>query len=489
MKTDRSTDYLISLVNELRKLPAETGWVEFKHNNADPEAIGEYISALANSAALAGKASAYLVWGVEDGSHAVVGTSFNPIGKKVGNEELENWLLKQMEPRIHFRFDCFAIEEMPVVLLEISRTLRHPVRFNGKEFIRVGSYKKRLKDYPETERELWRIFDQTPFERLLAAENLAIDEVLRRLDYPAYFDLFGRPLPEGREGILAALEADAIVQRNDAAGWGITNLGAILLAKRLTDFEPLGRKAVRVIEYEGKGRTRTLHEQVGAKGYANGFEGLIAYINSRVPANEVIEQALRKTVPMYPELAIRELVANAMIHQDFCITGAGPTVEIFSDRMEITNPGQPLVDPARFLDNPPRSRNEALASFLRRVGVCEERGSGIDKVVFQTEYYQLPAPRFEVAGDNTIAVLFAQRPLTRMDKDDRVRACYLHACLRYVERDFMTNSTLRERFGIERQNSAQASRLIKEATEAQAIRAYDAAASRRDMKYVPWWAG
>ncbi|WP_295580537.1 ATP-binding protein [uncultured Lamprocystis sp.] len=135
-------------------------------------------------------------------------------------------------------------------------------------------------------------------------------------------------------------------------------------------------------------------------------------------------------------------------------------VEIFSDRMEITNPGQPLVDPARFLDNPPRSRNEALASFLRRVGVCEERGSGIDKVVFQTEYYQLPAPRFEVAGDNTIAVLFAQRPLTRMDKDDRVRACYLHACLRYVERDFMTNSTLRERFGIERQNSAQASRLI-----------------------------
>ena len=74
-------------------------------------------------------------------------------------------------------------------------------------------------------------------------------------------------------------------------------------------------------------------------------------------------------------------------YQNFCVTGAGPTVEVFSDRMEVTNPGQPLLDADRFLDNPPRSRNEALASFLRRIGVCEERGSGIDKVVMQTEVY------------------------------------------------------------------------------------------------------
>ena len=72
---------------------------------------------------------------------------------------------------------------------------------------------------------------------------------------------------------------------------------------------------------------------------ACGFEGLIGYINALLPANEVIKQALRATVPMYPEIAIRELVANALIHQDFFVTGAGPLIELFAERMEITSPG------------------------------------------------------------------------------------------------------------------------------------------------------
>jgi predicted HTH transcriptional regulator len=146
------------------------------------------------------------------------------------------------------------------------------------------------------------------------------------------------------------------------------------------------------------------------------------------------------------------------------------------------------VKTERFLDTPPKSRNEALASFMRRVGVCEERGSGVDKVVFQTEFNQLPAPAFEVPEENTRAVLFAHRPLTRMDAEDRIRATYLHACLRYVSRDFMTNTTIRERFGIEPQNIAMASRLIKEAIQAGLICPHDPNAAPKMKKYVPFWA-
>ncbi len=270
MTGDRATEYLISLTHELRKLPNETGWVEFKVNKAEPDGIGEYISALANSAALAGKANAYLVWGIDDGSHALVGTSFDPAQQRVGNEELENWLLRLLTPRINFAFHALRVEGKRVVLLEISRTLRHPVQFKNQEFVRVGSYKKKLREYPGLERELWRIFDQTPFERLLAAENLPDEDVVRLLDYPAYFDLLGLPLPVGRDGVLAALVGDSMIRRNDAGMWDITNLGAVLLAKRLDEFGSLDRKAVRVIEYQGRGRTETLHEQVGGKGYANG---------------------------------------------------------------------------------------------------------------------------------------------------------------------------------------------------------------------------
>ena len=488
MTTDRGLDYLIGLVRELCKLPRETEWVEFKVNNAEPKEIGEYLSALANSAALVGKAFAYLVWGVDDKTHQVVGTRFSLTTAKVGNEELENWLLRLLAPKIHFRFFEVTVYGLPVVLLEIGRAFRHPVQFEGSEFIRVGSYKKRLKDHPEKERALWRIFDQTPFEQGIAAERMSGEDVLKLLDYPAYFDLLNLPLPEGRKGILLALNSGELIQPHEAGDWNITNLGAILFAKRLADFLSLGRKAVRVIVYRGNSRLETLRERELVMGYANGFEGLIGYINSVLPSNEEIGRAFRKTVRMFPELAVRELVANAIIHQDFFVTGAGPMVEIFEDRMEITNPGVPLVETDRFLDTPPKSRNEALASLLRRIGICEERGSGVDKVVSQTEHYQLPAPVFEAPGENTRAILFAHRPLSKMDKSDRVRACYLHACLKYVNRDYLTNSSIRERFGIEVENKAMASRLIRDAVEAGVIKPYSEDAAPKLRKYVPGWA-
>jgi len=152
-----------------------------------------------------------------------------------------------------------------------------------------------------------------------------------------------------------------------------------------------------------------------------------------LPVNEVIEKALRKTVAVFPELAVRELVANALIHQAFFVTGAGPMVEIFDDRIEITNPGEPLVDTQRFVDTPPKSRNETLASMMRRFRICEERGSGIDKVIAQIEIYQLPAPLFEVPEGCTRVVLFAHKPLIAMDKAERVRACCLHAALKLMK--------------------------------------------------------
>jgi ATP-dependent DNA helicase RecG len=488
MSVSRTDDYLTGLVAELRNLPTETEWVEFKENNDNPELIGEYLSALSNAAALHGKAHAYLLWGIKDNNHEIVGTNFHFNTAKKGNEDLESWLLRLLAPRIHFRFFEVIIDGKRVVIMEIPRAADKPVQFQGIEFIRVGSYRKKLKDFPEKERELWRIFDRVPFESLKAADRLPGTEVLALLDYPSYFELLGLPLPANRDKILARLADDQIITPNEAGDWDITNLGAILFAKNLDQFKALARKAARVVVYEGKGRLRTLREQVGRKGYAAGFQGLIAFVNALVPRNEVIGQALRKEVPMYPEPAIRELVANALIHQDFSITGSGPLIEIFADRMEITNPGLPLVRTERFLDTPPRSRNEALASFMRRAGICEERGSGIDKVVFETELFQLPAPIFETPEGSTRAVLFAHKPLNEMDQADRVRACYLHACLRFVERNPMTNASLRERFGIAERNSAIASRIIREATEQGFVRPYDPNQGKKYAKYVPFWA-
>ena len=488
MSTIRTQDYFDGLIGELRKLPEETGWVEFKENYSNPEEIGEYLSALSNMAALQGKANGYLVWGIQDKTHVVVGTTFKPQQTKKGNEDLESWLLHLLNPRLHFHFYELSYEGKPIVVLEIPRASGRPVQFQGIEFIRVGSYRQKLKDHPQIEKELWRVFDTTPFEDVPALERVNTDGLLALFDYSSYFDLLEQPLPSDRDRILSRLQDDRMIASNQAGGWDITNLGAILFAKDLDAFKGLSRKAVRVIVYEGKWRLITVREQVGRKGYASGFEGLIEFVNALLPRNEVIGQALRKEVPMYPEPAIRELIPNALIHQDFSVTGSGPMIEIFSDRMEITNPGLPLVKTERFLDTPPRSRNEVLASFMRRVGICEERGSGIDKVVFQTEFYQLPAPIFETPEGSTRAVLFAHKALRDMDRADRSRACYLHACLRFVARDPMTNSSLRKRFGIAGKNSAMASRIIGEAMDDNLVKPYDPNQGKKYAKYLPYWA-
>ncbi len=476
------------IIENARKNPNELPWVEFKKDNYSPQDIGEYISALANTATLFNREQSFMIWGIDDTTHEIIGTKFDPQREKIGNQGLDLWISTQLNPQVQFYFHKTEIDGKNLVLLEVARANSIPVQFRGIEYIRIDSFKKKLKDYPDSERELWAIFSKKPFESLIAMENVSTDMALRMIDYPAYFEMLSLVLPSDKEGITEALLEDGMLSKNDTGNFNITNLGAILFAKRLSDFPSLERKAIRVIKYEGVDRISSASkEQISLKGYANGFEGLIEYINNLLPNNEILGRALRKVVPMYPEIAIRELVANAIIHQNFFMNGTSPLIEIFSNRLEITNPGIPLIEKSRFVDHPPISRNEKLASFMRRIGVCEERGSGYDKVVFQTEFYQLPAPDIEIYNDHTKITLFAHIEYSKMTKNDRCRACYLHACLKRVNRDYMTNSSLRERFKIDAKNSSMVSRLLNDTCEMGLIKISEDSTSDKNRKYLPFW--
>lgn len=484
----RDNKYLTDLIKELVSYERETEWIEFKTDYYSPEEIAKYVSALSNSAALYGRDYAYMIWGVDDSTHEIVGTNFDVYKKKKGNEDFQNWLTRIINPKIEFSFYEVNIEDKKIVVLEIKRAEYEVTKYGKEGYIRIGTAKKTLSDAPQKEKELWKVLNSIPFEDAIAMENISSDEVLRKIDYSAYFDLLRITLPDNKEQILYYLEQDEMIKKAETGNWNITNLGAILFAKDIEDFKSIKRKSIRVIQYKGNNKLETIREQEGKKGYAVGFEGLINYINNLLPTNEVIEQALRKQVPMYPELAIRELVANSIVHQDFTLSGTGPMIEIYDDRIEITNPGIPLIEINRFIDNPPKSRNEALASFLRRIGVCEERGSGYDKVVYKTEEFQLPAPRVEIYQEHTKVILYAHIPYNKMSTDDKVRAAYLHACLKYVNNDYLTNTSLRERFKIDIKNNATVSRLIKIAIDQKYIKAFDPNTAPKYMKYVPYWA-
>ncbi len=480
--------HLRALVNRLRALSAETEWLELKVDNVEPDSIGEYISCLSNSAALGGQETAFMLWGVRDHDHSVVGTQFRPAAAKIGNEDLYPWLLRFLDPHVDFSFHSVEVDAVPVVILRVEAAAKYPVKFKHVGYVRVGSYKKKLSHHPDHERRLWRVLDAHSFESGTAVSDLSVEDVVQLLDYPSFFHLRKVPLPESRSSIIEALEGAHVIRNNVEDQWQITNAGALLYARDLRDYPSLSRKAARVVHYDGTSRIKTKKEQVGQRGYATGFQGLISYVADQLPNSEVIQGGIRMDELQFPQLAIRELVANALIHQDLTITGAGPMVEIFDDRLEITNPGTPLLDPLRFIDLAPRSRNEFVGAEMRRIGIAEERGSGWDKVAFEIEFHQLPPATVEVKDDQTRVTLFAPQPLTKMDKPQRALAVYQHACLRYVSNEPTNNASIRARFGISERNKATASRIIREAIDEELMVPYDPEAGPRVMRYVPFWA-
>lgn len=476
------------LVNELRKLPDETPWLEFKHNNYTPEMIGQDISALANGAALHEKSCAYMLWGIHDQTHEIVGTDYNLQTLKKGNQELENWLRSLLSKNADFEFHTVSVNDKNVGVLIIYRAANQTVTFQKADYIRVGSYTKKLSDYPALQAQLWDRIRNSRFEERYAKQDLELEEALRLIDYSSYFDIGEIPQPSDVAGISHYMLEEGILVRQDNGLYAITNMGAILLAKKLSDFPRISRKAIRVVQYDGNNRLNMLKEDIGGKGYVVGFEGLIKFINALIPTQELITGALRERKSAYPILAIREAVANALIHQDFSITGTGPVVEIFKSRIEITNSGTPLVDVKRIIDNPPRSRNEKLASLMRRLRMCEELGTGWDKIVIACELLQLPAPKIELFEESTRVTLFAEVPFSSISMEDKLWACYLHACIKHVQGEQLTNSSLRARFGLKDSSSGSVSRLIKEAVELELIKPLDPTTAPRYMKYIPSWA-
>jgi ATP-dependent DNA helicase RecG len=374
---------------------------------------------------------------------------------------------------------------MHFVIFRIAATINTPVSFKGESFIRIGTYNKSLDQHPERERKIWTSANRA-YEKLPSIINISIEEALTLIDYQGYFRMKEMPTPSSKDFIREKLIQDRILEQIEGQ-IAITNLGALLFARNINSFENISRKALRVIIYDGSDRTKTIKEQVGKFGFAIGFEGLIKFINELLPSKEIIGEALRKTIYMYPP--IRELVANAIIHQDFNVSGTSSMVEIFDNRIEITNPGKPIIDPLRFVDHSPQSRNETLARFMRRLNICEERGSGIDKVIFECEFNQLPAPSFIVGENYTRVILYAPKPLRDMDKEDKIRACYQHACLKYVSGENMTNQTLRERLGVEDHNYSIVSRIISDTKEVDLTKDFDPSnKSRTYAKYLPFWA-
>jgi ATP-dependent DNA helicase RecG len=480
---------LRALVEELRLRPSETPWIEFKVNIIDPDKIGKIISALSNGARLLDQPQGYLLWGIDDITHDIVGTTFRPNVEKIKGHPYQFWITGQVQPSVLLQFHETYQEEtgLRVVLLEIPAADRVPTKYQGRAYLRIGEATPPPSDHAGFEAALMGKLTEFSWESGVAASFVWADEVLRLLDYRTYYEQLKKPVPTTNTLILDDLTKEKLIEPDIGGRWRILNLGAVLFANHLDDFDKVKRKALRIVRYSGRSKAAAASELAIPFGYVKGYSTMIDHIHAVLPKNEEMGRALRVSIPVYPDIVVRELTANALIHQDMTVGGSGPMIDIFDDRMEITNPGAPLVDPSRFLDCPPRSRNESMASLLRRFNICEERGSGVRKVIANIEIFQLPAPDF-ISYENGVRVsIFAPMKFGDLDTAGRVRACYQHAALQYLSHQKMTNSSLRKRFGIGEHNAAQVSKVIAVAIEEGRI-LKSQPWSTRSGHYLPYWA-
>lgn len=458
-----------------RQARSEHQRLEFKEakNQIDFGRLKQYCVALAN------EGGGILLLGVADKPpRPVVGTRAFPDTVKSAQDLFQS---------IGFRVEVEAIAhpEGRVVVFHIpSRPRGTAYHLDGKYLMRAGEAL-----VPMSEDQLRRIFAEGEPDWLEEHSMPGVDaqQVVELLDVQTFFELLKLPYPTDRGGVIDRLLRERLVDELGGT-YAIRRLGALLLARRLEDFPDIVRKAPRVVVYTASNKLETRLDQTGAKGYAVGFQGLVQFVMNQLPQNEVIEDALRKAVKLVPEVVVRELTANALIHQDFTVGGASVMIEIYANRVEFTNPGDPIVPLERFIDGY-QSRNERLADLMRRFGICEEKSSGIDRVIQAAEVYQLPAPDFRASHRRTAVTLYGPKPFEEMDRNDRVRACYQHCALKWVMAEKMTNQSLRERFHLGEDKAAIASQIIAAATEAGLVKPDESVGkSRKFARYLPFWA-
>lgn len=458
-----------------RTTPSEHQRLEFKEAKTqfDSRKLRRYCVGLAN----------------EGGGHLALGIADQPPRRIVGTTAYPDLIAtaEQLFADLGFRVDVEEVDHPDgrIVVFHI------PGRPRGTAYHLDGQYLMRAGEelVPMSEDKLRSIFAEGKPDWLEepALSGLDAQSVVDLLDTQGFYELLKRPHPTTREAVIEGLVRERLVDQESGA-FAIRRIGALLIAKRLEDFADVARKAPRVIAYSGASKLETKLDQVGARGYAVGFRGLVRFVMAQLPQNEVIKDALRYEMKLVPEIAIRELVANALIHQDFSIGGASVMVELYSNRAEISNPGEPIVPVERFIDGY-QSRNERLADLLRRMGVCEEKSSGIDKVVQLAEDFQLPAPDFRVGHRRTSVIIFGPRDFNDMDRDDRVRACYQHCALRWVMAEHMTNQSLRARFHLPEAKGTIVSQVIAATIDAGFIRLDEKVGSSRKLaRYLPFWA-
>lgn len=394
---------IVDLVDRLRSEPAEAEWLEFKQTQVQPaKELGEYVSALSNGAALARRPFGFLVLGVHDKTHEVVGTTYNPRTDRVKQQDLLLWTTQGLLPRIHLESYEARHPGGRVVVFEIGKAPDQPVEFYGKAYIRVNSSKTLLANHPAKSRALWHL------NRDWSAETVP-NATLEDLDPEAIAKAREEYTEKNRHrGIEIATWDDStfLNKAKVTRQGGITNAAILLLG--LPESASLLSPAVARISWLLKdARNSELDYAHFGPPFILHVDAILERIRNltvrTLPSGTLFPNEIRQ----YDEYVIREALHNAIAHQDYSLLGRIQIVET-PNRLLITNVGSFLpgsVEQVIQQDAPQEIyRNPFLAEAMVNFNMIDTQGGGIKRMFQRQKERFFPLPDYDLSDTSRVAV-------------------------------------------------------------------------------------
>lgn len=394
---------LIALVDRLRHEPHESEWLEFKENWFEPQVIGEYFSALSNGACLAGKSRGYLVFGINDATHEVVGTNFDPYAVKAkGKQDLLIWLSIGLQPNVGFETHILDHSDGRVVLFEIGAAWDRPVCFYGTAYIRVGSSRTKLSKHPDKERAIWSRRTDWSAELCERAtpDDLHPDAIAKAREQ------FKIKHPSKVAEVAIWDDLTFLNKAKLAVHGAVTNTAIILLGK--PEAASLLSPAVVKISWILKdGQNRELDYEHFGPPFILQVDRVLQRIRNltlrTLPSGTLFPQEISQ----YDPWVIREGLHNCIAHQDYGLRGRINVVETPSSIL-LSNVGSFIpgaVETVIRQDAPLEVyRNPFLAEAMVSMNMIDTQGGGI-KRMYQTQIKRFfPLPDYDLSQPDRVAV-------------------------------------------------------------------------------------
>lgn len=403
-----NTRELIALLDRLRDEPRESEWLEFKANRFEAHVLGEYVSALANSACLLGKPRAYLVFGIEDGTHAVVGTAFDPAAETVkgkegrGNQLLPLWLSLHLQPNTGYDIHPFEYQSRRVVMFEIHPAYDQPVKFDGTAYIRDGSSKTELSKYPEKERQIWSRRVDWSAE---VCERANLDDLdpaavaKARTEYKTKFPAKAAEVDGWDDG--------TFLNKTKLTTHGGVTHAALLLLGREESSTLLAPAVARMSWILKNDRNEELDYEHFGPPFLLNVDRILARIRN-LTVRELPDGTLFPIeISQYDPWVIREALHNCIAHQDYGLRGRINVVET-PGRLILSNVGTFLpgnVETVIQQDAPLEIyRNPLLAEVMVNLNMIDTQGGGIKRMFQKQRSRFFPLPDYDLSEPERVKV-------------------------------------------------------------------------------------